>query len=176
MGRKAWTWSPLFKETALCPLLIYIPRIKPGVYKGLTSAIDLMPTVLDIMGQKIPDEVEGHSLLTMVKDTGIKDREFVVTGHPFTNKYTAIRSVDGKERPVLVDTDTTVTTDEWSLLYSTQPGESWLYNLSSDPKQEKNIINEHPEVAKELHQLLVKFMHDYNVSSELREPRLELKL
>lgn len=175
-NRKAWTRSPLFEETALCPLLIYIPGVKPGIYKGLTSAIDLMPTVLDIMGQKIHDKVEGHSLLPMTKDTSIKGRKFVITGHPFANRYTVIHSVDGRERPVLVDTDTTVTTEEWSLLYSTQPGESWLYHLPSDPKQEKNVINKHPEVAKELHQLLVKFMHDYNVASELRDPRSELKL
>ena len=160
----------------MCPLLIYIPGVKPGVYKGLTSAIDLMPTVLDIMGQRIPGEVEGRSLFPIVKDNSIEGREFVITGHPFANRYTVIHSVDGRERPVLVDTDTTVTTGEWSLLYSTQPGESWLYHLPSDPRQEKNIIYEHPEVAKELHQLLVKFMHDYNVSPELRDPRLELKL
>jgi len=175
-SRQGWTQSPLFEETALCPLLIYIPGVKPGMYKGLTSAVDLMPTVLDIMGQKIPGEVEGHSLLPMIKDTSSEGREFVITTHPFTNLNTIIRSVDGRERPALLGSDTTVTTNEWSLLYSTQPGESWLYHLSSDPKQEKNVIYKHPEVANELHQFLVKLMHDYNVSPELCDPRLELKL
>jgi hypothetical protein len=53
---------------------------------------------------------------------------------------------------------TTIITNEWSLLYSPEPGESRLYHLPSDPKQEKNIVNHHPEAAGELHQPLVKFM------------------
>ena len=57
-----------------------------------------------------------------------------------------------------------------------EPDEPRLYHLPSDPKQEKNVINENPEVARELHQMLVKFMYDYNLSPELRDPRLELKL
>jgi hypothetical protein len=77
---------------------------------------------------------------------------------------------------VLGGSDTTINTDEWSLIYSVDKGESWLYHLSSDPKQEKNVINEHPEVAREIHQLLVKFMRENNLAPHLIEPRLELRL
>jgi len=175
-GRADWTRSPLFEEVAACPLMIYAPGVKPGVYEGLTSAIDLMPTVLDILGQEIPDVVEGQSLLPMMKDTDLKGREFVISTHPFQRMGQVTRAVDGRERKMTVVSDTTITTDEWSLLYSTEPGESWLYHLPSDPKQEKNVINQHPEVAREIHQILVKFMHDYNLSPELRDPRLELRL
>ena len=173
-----WVWgrSPLFEETVACHLLIYAPGVKPGVYKGLTSAVDLMPTVLDILGQEIPDVVEGQSLLPMMKDTNLKGREFVISTQPFSKPGQITRQVDGRERKMMVGSSTTITTDEWSLLYSTEPGESWLYHLPSDPKQEKNVANQHPEVARELHQLLVKFMHDYNLPSELRDPRLELRL
>ena len=172
---QGWTRSPLFEEVAACPLMIYIPGTKPGVYKGLTSAVDLMPTVLEILNLEIPDEVEGKSLLPMVKDSGIKGREYVITTHPFANPGVIIRSVDGQERQT-EGSDTTITTDEWSLLYFPEPGQSWLYHLPSDPKQEKNVINERPEVARELHQLLVKFMYETNLSPELRDPRLKLKL
>ena len=172
----AWARSPLFEEVAACPLLIYVPGVSPGVYKGLTSATDLMPTVLDIMGQEIPAEVEGHSLLPMMRDTNLKGRDFVVISHPFSNPMDITREVDGQERVLLGGSDTTITTDEWSLIYSVEEGESWLYHLPSDPKQEKNVINEHPDVARELHQLLVKFMRENNLAPHLLEPRLELRL
>ncbi len=172
---QGWTRSPLWEETVACPLMIYLPGVAPQVCQGLTSAVDLMPTVLDIMRQEIPAQVEGHSLLPVIKDTGTRNREFVISTHPFANPTTIIRSVDGQARET-AGSDTTITTDEWSLLYSTEPGESWLYHLPSDPKQEKNVINEHPEVGKELHQLLVKFMSDTSLPPELRDPRLELKL
>jgi len=153
-----------------------MPGVSPAVSRGLTSAIDLMPTVLDIMGQEVPAEVEGQSLLPMMRDTNLKGREFAVSAHPFSNPNTIVRAVDGQARLVTQYSDATVTTDEWSLLYNVEPGESWLYHLPSDPKQEKNVINERPEVAHELHQLLVKFMRENNVAPHLLEPRLELKL
>jgi hypothetical protein len=71
---------------------------------------------------------------------------------------------------------TTITTKEWSLLYNIEPGLSELYNLTNDPRQEKNIISKNPEKARELHKLLVKFMKDTKVTSERIKPRMELKL
>ena len=49
-----------------------------------------------------------------------------------------------------------------------------LYHLPYDPKQEKNVICEHPEIARELHQLLIGFMRDHNLAPELIETRLNL--
>jgi len=168
-----WTRSPLWEEIAACPLFIYMPRIRPGLYHGLTSAVDIMPTVLDILGQEIPRSVEGRSLLPAMRELSTKGREFVVTTHPFSNPRQVIRSVDGQERET-EGSDTTITTKEWSLLYHPEPGQSWLYHLPSDPKQEKNVIEGHPDVARELHQMLVKFMHDTNLPAELRDPRMKL--
>lgn len=48
------------------------------------------------------------------------------------------------------------------------------FHRPSDSKQEKNVIGEHLEVASELHQLLIKFMRDYNAAPELIEIRLNL--
>jgi arylsulfatase A-like enzyme len=134
-----------------------------------------MPTVLDILGQEIPKSVEGRSLLPAMRDLSTRGREFVVTTHPFSNPRQVIRSVDGQEHET-EGSDTTITTEEWSLLYYPEPGQSWLYHLPSDPKQEKNVIEKHPDVARELHQMLVKFMYDTNLPSELRDPRMKLKL
>jgi arylsulfatase A-like enzyme len=176
LNKQAWTHSPLFEECVLCPLLIYVPGNKPGIYRGLTSAVDLMPTVLDIFSQEIPDAVEGESLLPKVQDLSIPGRSFTISTHPFAKQHKVIRSVDGEERQSLVDSDTTITTDEWSLLFNTDPGRSMLFHLPTDRKQEKNIIREQPEVARDLHQMLVKFMDDYHLVPELRDPRLKLTL
>ena len=148
--------------------MIYVPGVSPGIYKGLTSAVDLMPTVLDIMGQEVPPQVEGQSVLPRIKDTKLKGRDSVVSSAPFANPPDPAALV-----PMAYDQ--TVTTEEWSLLYSTL-GPTLLYHLPSDPKQEKNVINERPEIARELHQTLVKFMREHNVPPELIETRLELKL
>ncbi len=111
----------------------------------------------------------------MIKDKNLKGREFVISTNPFSNFGTINRSVDDQERES-AGSDTTITTDEWSLLYSIEPGQSWLYHLPSDPKQQKNVINEHTAVAQNLHQKLVKFMKETNLTRELLEPHLELRL
>jgi arylsulfatase A-like enzyme len=173
--RQQWTYSPLYEEVTAAPLLIYAPNIPPGVYSGLTSAIDLAPTVLDILGQGIPSSVEGQSLLPAMKDSSVAGREYVVSGPPFANVGEEVAWVDGWLRIMEKDSSATVTNNEWSLIYAVEPGLSELFYLSSDPKQEKNVINEHPEVARELHQQLVKFLRETNVPKLLLKPRLELR-
>jgi len=173
---KIWARSPLYEEIVACPLLLYHPGVRPGTTGALTSAIDLMPTVLDIMGLDIPDNVEGHSLLPVIQGKNLKGREFVISTASFVNPGVAVRDVDDQERDLLVGSDTTITTEEWSLLYTPLPGESRLYHLPTDPGQLKNVIGEHPETAKEMHQMFVRFMQETKVADEIRETRMELKL
>jgi arylsulfatase A-like enzyme len=172
----AWARSPLYEEIAAIPLTIYVPGVKPDVYDGLASAVDLMPTVLDLFGQEIPSFVEGKSLLPMVKDTKIPGREVVFTACPFINAGDTDQLVDHLLRRCVVPSMTTITTDEWSFLHDCAPGGSELYNLKSDPDQLNNVVSQHPDIAHDLHKQLVDFMRETNVPQRLQEPRLELQL
>ena len=171
-----WGPNPLYNELILIPLLVYVPGIPSGVYDQPTSPVDVMPTVLDIMGQDIPSFVQGSSLLPKMRDTSLPGREFVVSCEPFTNPGDPVRYVDNVLRRRGGLSTITVTAGEWSFLYSNEPESSELYNLSSDPRQEQNVISHHPEVAKELHRYLVRFMHETNVAPDHLKARSELKL
>jgi arylsulfatase A-like enzyme len=175
-GTANWERSPLYEELAATPLLIYMPDAKPGTYSGLTSAVDFTPTVLDIMGQEIPDWVEGRSLCPMVYNQGLKGREIVVSTMQFRNPGEMVRYVDDASRMMIAEQVITVTTDDWSLLYSAEPGSSELYHLPSDPKQEKNIIHERPEMAREIHQRLIEFMEETNVLPTLIKERSKIEI
>jgi arylsulfatase A-like enzyme len=170
-----WSGSPLYEEVTRIPLTVYMPGARPGKCDGLTSAIDLMPTVLDILGVKIPDWVEGQSLLPLVNNNRAKGRDFVISGHPFTVAPDKNGVIAGRPPYQSPGWDTTITTEEWALLYSLKdPCE--LYHLPSDPDQKRNVIKQHPEVAKKLHSKFVKFLKEKNVAKELVEPRLTLEL
>jgi hypothetical protein len=52
----------------------------------------------------------------------------------------------------------TITTDEWTLRDGIESGSSELYNLKDVPKQERNIISNHPDPAKELYQFLIRYV------------------
>jgi len=171
-----WGYSPLYEEIVNIPLLVYVPGMSAGTYDQLTSAVDVMPTVLDILGCSIPEVVEGESLLPKIEDPSVPGREFTVSSIPFANPGDPVRSVDNFLRMLKAPTVTTVTTGNYSLLYSPVRGQSKLYDLSRDPKQEKNIISKLPDVAGELHRYLVQFMRDTNVADYLLNPRLALRL
>jgi arylsulfatase A-like enzyme len=171
-----WAYSPLYEEIINIPLLLYLPGAATGAYDQLTSAVDVMPTVLEVLGCDKPDFVEGSSLLPKINDTTVNGREFTVSSIPFANPGDPVRSVDNFLRMLKAPTVTTITSEKFSLLYSPERGRSKLYDLALDPRQQKDIISDQPEVAKELHQYLVKFMRDTHVAEYLLKPRLELSL
>ena len=169
-----WAYSPLYEEIIKIPLLIYIPGVSAGIYGQLTSAVDVMPTVLEILECDIPKYVEGLTLLPKIDDSAVSGREFTISSIPFANPGDPVRSVDNFLRMLKSPTVTTITSENYSLLYSPERGQSKLYDLAMDPGQQKNIISDKPDIGKELHQYLVKFMRDTKVAEYLLEPRLEL--
>jgi len=133
-----------------------------------------MPTVLDVLGCDIPEFVEGQSLLPNVNDSAARGSEFIVSSIPFANPGDPVRSVDNFLRMLKAPTVTTITSEKYALLYSPEAGQSKLYDLALDPAQDNDIISDQPEIARELHQYLVKFMRDTRVAEYLMKPRLEL--
>ena len=175
MGSR-WSYSPLFEELVHLPLMIRVPGVSPGVHSGLSSAIDVMPTVLDLLGVAIPDVVQGRSLAPALGDATGPGRDYVVSSIPFANPGDAVQSVDNFLRDLKDPPVTTVTAGHWSLLYSPDPGVSQLYNLASDPQQRDNVIENHFDKAREMHRLLVEFMRENDVPERLLRPRLELRI
>jgi len=174
-GALGWARSPLYEELIRCPLMIYVPGIPPQTYGGLTSAVDIMPTTLDLLAEDIPAHVEGQSLLPLMYGKQKFNREFVVSSMPFSNVGDRVGYVDNALRTLTAPLVVTITTGEWAFLYSPEPGASELYHLTSDPGQQQNVIGRHAEIAKELHGDLTDFMRRINTHKEFMEPREELR-
>ena len=171
-----WSHSPLYEELVHIPLLVRVPGAASGSYMGQTSAIDVMPTVLELFEERAPGWVQGRSLLPAVRDPGLRGREFTISTIPFANPGDRVQSVDNVSRPLTAGLVTTVTAGEWSLLYSVEPGMSELYHLPSDPGQERNVIAQNVEAARAVHGFLVKFMRDTGVAEALAKPRMSLQI
>ena len=175
-GGDRWDFCPLYEEVAKIPLLIYAPGVAPATYGGVTSVVDVMPTVLEMTGQEKPALVEGTSLLSRMWDPAAPGRDFTVTTIPFANVSDPVSSVDDFRRWLMRAPATTITVRDWSLIYSPEEGLSELYHLPSDPSQERNVIATQPAVAADVHRRLVEFMRATKVPEHLVAPRLELRI
>lgn len=134
--------SPVYEEVARIVWLMRIPKLAQGKrIRALVQPPDLMPTVLDLAGVPIPDNLQGKSLVPLLKGSKRKLRDIAITGGaPST----------GAPRPI------TVTSSRWSLV--TGNGRAELYDLREDPAQKKNVIRSNPRVAEKLYAKMVKLL------------------
>jgi len=174
--------APLYEEVARIPLMIRLPNEGVGRCQALVQPPDLMPTILELAGAKVPETVQGGSLLPLLRGEEHCWRDFAVTSPSLIHGPVAGQRI-------------TVSTDEWSLVYSGQvedalrelpsdrklkivdgierlqkifggKPEPQLYHLPTDPKQEHNVLNEHREKAEHLHSKLVKFLEAIKTPEE----------
>lgn len=75
-----WQKMSLFEGSARVPLLIVAPGATKGsVVKTPVSQLDVFPTVAELAGVKAPKNVQGQSLVPMLKDASVKGRGWALT-------------------------------------------------------------------------------------------------
>jgi arylsulfatase A-like enzyme len=120
------------------PLILSLP----GEHLSSTSAIvessDLFPTLCELAGLIIPENVQGKSLVPVLRNP---DRKFRETAY--------VRW--GIKRPGL-----TVITERYNYTWYPESGAEMLYDLKLDPDENKNIADEkeHAEVVRRMRALL----------------------
>jgi arylsulfatase A-like enzyme len=129
----------LFKGPLHYDGLLRLPLIirGPGVHRGrvveeLVGTVDLVPTILEMAGAKVPDTVDGRSLAPFLTGEG-EDREWVLTENDHEMMFRMYLR--------------TITTDRYVLTrYDTMPGVGELYDRSVDPGELENRWDD-PEYA-----------------------------
>jgi len=148
-GRKQWLRSPLYDEITHVPLMIYLPGAKPRHVKGLTSALDIAPTLLDLAGLKKPDGWLGNSLVPVVAGNAAPSRKAVITALRLRAPAELTNAVDGTARALATWQPVTITTADWQLLYTipTEPVELYTRRGGGGTVE---VSAQHPEVVDKL--------------------------
>jgi len=183
-------FAPLYEEVTHVPLLVRLPdSLGRGVSKvdELVQPPDITATILDLAGVDYRAYTQGSSLLPLLRGEKVEWRDFAVS------TPSLIKGARGGLRP-------TITTKRWALILApteTPPLEeveytmvvdgvprilkpfgkvtTELYDLERDPRQEKDVLEENVEVARELRDKFVKFLRELGVSSEIIKPWLKCK-
>jgi arylsulfatase A len=125
------------------PMIAWWPgKIQAGTQTDLISAFwDVMPTVADLAGLKSPENIDGISFLpTLLGQEGQQKHDYL---------YWEFHEKGGRQA---------VRKDNWKLVryqvLNADKTTTELYDLNTDLGEETNVASQHPEVVKELLELM----------------------
>jgi arylsulfatase A-like enzyme len=144
-----WTGhgQSLYQELSHGVLVMWNPKMIPTPRRVTepVQLIDVMPTVLDLLGLTIPDVVEGQSLVPFVKGQPFQRRGSVMASR-FAHPYSRHNELAPENR---IDSVALVNAS-WKLIYRDK-GQSVglarveLYDRRKDGTDAKNVAGEHPQ-------------------------------
>lgn len=120
----------MHEESVRIPFFMYSKKwIKnPGSTNALTSSTDLLPTLLQLAGEPLPEELQGKSLISLFADPGVED---------FSWAFSESVGVGG----TLSTGHRMAVSQNWKYMVS-DIGEEALFNLVSDPFEMDNLIQD----------------------------------
>lgn len=122
----------------------------------MISNIDLLPTLLDLIGAEIPKNIEGKSFLSLLKGETKTFRKKIFSEKSFHEYYDPIRSIRTEEFKFIINFEKSenlyqlgadMQVDELGkytldLINNSRPNEE-LYDLTKDPLEKNNLIGDH---------------------------------
>jgi len=158
-----------------CPELDFISGGKSIDY--MISNIDLLPTLLDLVGAKKPRNIEGISFLPVLENRFGNFRKEIYTEKTFHEIYDPIRSIRTEKYKYIRNFQSSDTLYQMPL--DIQRGlsgkflidkikmprsEEELYDLENDPTEQENLINfpNYQKILLELRQKLLNWMTKTN--------------
>jgi len=177
----------LYNTLLHVPCVIRYPNaFTPGTHmKGLVELRDLFPTLLDLAGQSIPDH-PGVSRNSLVRPTERSvQREYAIAEYlsPQPSIESLRRKVNGDLPESVEEFDRAlraIQTQNWKYIEGSD-GEKDLYDLSRDPEETENLVEENPSTVKRFRELLTSERGSFGSKTEattanvdtLTEKRLE---
>ena len=142
----------LYEELLRVPLIVSAPGIEPATLRigNQVRLIDVMPTILEIVGVEYGGPAQGVSLVELMK-TGVRKTDPAALG-----EFTEL----GPERK-------SIRKDGYKYIWIEDPNEALhntyknlrrheLFDLKADPGEQTNLYEEKPHLAAEYHKLLLK--------------------
>jgi len=148
----------VYGEVTQTPLILSFPfRLDPGsVVEARSENVDLWPTVLDILGLPALPDTDGHSMLPEI--VAATKGETPAEGEDEGVAFAQIDQSWGRSReaprPMVA-----VNEGRWRLMFRAgAPERTELYDKSADPREQRNIARQHPEVTERLKERAVGYL------------------
>lgn len=129
----------LYEELLRVPLVIKAPGLRPGRVAERVSLVDLVPTLLELLGVETDAQISGLSLVSLARGELDAVQRFAERLHAFG------RPLYGNEQWGVLDGS-----EKWS----TKAGREELYELATDPGEQDNLARERLDDLDGFHQAL----------------------
>lgn len=153
----------MFEESYRTPLLVRWPGyVKPGeVNRDMVSNIDLAETFLDMAGIDVPDDMQGRSLVPVLKGKTPSDwrKEHYYHYYEYPGWHSVKRHYG-------------ISTERYKLIHFYYDIDEWeLFDLQNDPQEMRNVYNEpeYSDVREKLHKRLEELRVQFGDSDELTQ-------
>ena len=163
MGEHGWFDKRfMYEESMHMPLLVHLPKDfnHEGVVDAMVQNIDFAPTFIELAGLDVPEEIQGVSMLPILRGDSITDWRKSLYYHFY--EYPAEHAVKRHYG---------VRTDRYKLIHFYNDIDEWeLYDLQADPHEMHNIYAD-PQmqpVVQELRKELVSLQKQYADTLALR--------
>lgn len=121
---------------------------------------DWFPTLLEAAGTKIPNEIDGSSLMPLLKDQKTTGFDRPLVWH-FPNFWGPLEYSEPVKGPGM-GPSSTIRHGDWKMIYYHADQKFELFNLRDDLGETNNLVNEKPEKLKELAMVLTDYLKKYN--------------
>lgn len=128
----------LFEELLHVPLLVRLPSLDPAPRRiaELSRSVDVMPTVLELLGFANRSMVlQGRSLVPLLHGERLDLLSF---------------SHGRSQQPSGEDTRYTIRDARWRLIEDVRADDTWLYDLQLDPAELRDVSDRQPAVVDRL--------------------------
>jgi len=142
----------VYQDQIHIPLILKYPKTKQKIAaEGRVSVVDILPTVLDVLGLEIPNDVDGESL----KKPGAAELRTIVSESYPNTAFLGPRFLR-EERAIFW---------EYYKFISSTNGKRELYNLISDPNEQQNIYGQN-DISLELERKLDTWLTSISTESD----------
>jgi arylsulfatase A-like enzyme len=153
----------LYTELIHIPLLIHLPGQTQGNRVGdLTQQVDLLPTILDLIGAPPVSWTDGSSIKPALQ------------GRPMATRYVFTMNLEPNRvfDPITKGT-VAIMDDEFKYVRYLQPHLEALYRYKIDKMEEHDLIASEPEVADRMRKALAAKLEDVNANFATRPAKLK---
>ncbi len=160
LGEHGWydkRW--MFEESLSMPFIIRWPGVvKPDTRtKTMIQNIDYAPTFLEVAGATIPDDIQGKSLVPILKAEGKAPADWrSAIYYEYSGEYThSVAAHDG------------VRSDRYKIMRFPDTNEWMLFDLEKDPQEMKNVAAEkdYESVLKDMRVIYDSLRKQYQVTT-----------